>query len=240
MNKSILKSTPPRIFLIASFLILGSITPGFAQSFDLDLKGNSYLSFNIGATFLDDLSLSANQNTHGFKVDAAVDVTSDPGIAFSGAAGYIFSEYVRVELELGYTEVEADKMKGTGTITKLSDSSTSSLSAEANIDADASTFYTLGNLLISPFGKQTLTPFVGGGLGFASWESEVTKIGTTSFNGESDGTDFLGVITAGLDYGLTPNVVGRVQYRRFWLDSGKDGWDDAEGNNVVANLTYLF
>ncbi|MDP7611321.1 MAG: outer membrane beta-barrel protein, partial [Nitrospinaceae bacterium] len=88
------------------------------------------------------------------------------------------------------------------------------------------------------------TPLVGGGIGFADWEDKVksatTSAGTLPINGEASDTDFLAAVLAGLEYNVGQNLTAKVTYRHLWIDSGADGVDDAEADNVSASLAWLF
>jgi hypothetical protein len=45
---------------------------------------------------------------------------------------------------------------------------------------------------------------------------------------------------AGLEYTNSQQVTWSIKYRHFWADTGKNGVEDAEADNIVANLKIAF
>ena len=53
-------------------------------------------------------------------------------------------------------------------------------------------------------------------------------------------TDFLASVMTGLEYTTSQQLTLAIKYRHVWADTGKNGVDDAEADNIVANLKIAF
>ena len=124
-----------------------------------------------------------------------------------------------------------------------------SVGGEINVNGDIEAVYGQANVLLTPFGSKkvgdgTLTPLFGGGIGFVDWEDTVDSIsagGTTlAVNGKESDTDGLISLIIGFDYSQNQNLSVGFRYKHGWADTGKNGFDDAEVDNITGNLTYRF
>ena len=159
------------------------------------------------------------------------------------AVGYVVSDFVRTELELGFESLEHDKVKGTVDFTSIG--TTTSVTGEAGLKGTMDAFTALANVILTPLGNKTLfgasvTPLVGAGIGFFDYESKVTRVGTQAANSESSYTDFLASIMTGLEYASSQQVTWAIKYRHSWVDSGKDGAEDAAIDSIGANVNIAF
>ena len=120
---------------------------------------------------------------------------------------------------------------------------------EAGITGDIDTFTALANVILTPLGNKTIfgasvTPLVGAGVGFVDWEDEITGITvngvTTAVTSKADDTDLLVSIMTGLEYTSSQQVNWAIKYRHGWADTGKNGVEDAESDNISANLKIAF
>ena len=226
------------VFVLFAYSSAVADTPVFKSA-----DGKMYASINAGITILNDIGVSASASGGGYTLTATADLTFDEGASFGGAVGYVISDFVRTELALGFENIEHDKIKGTVDITSAS--STTSITGEAGITGEIDAFTALANVILTPLGNKTLfgasvTPLVGAGIGFVDWESEITQIDTQTVNGTEDDTDLLVSIMAGLEYTSSQQVTWAIKYRHAWADTGKNGVDDAEADNVMANLKIAF
>ena len=230
------------VFVLFAYSSAVADTPVFNSK-----DGKIYASINAGVTFLNDIGVSASASGSGYTVSAAFDLTYDEGASFGGAVGYVISDFVRTELALGFENIEHDKIKGTVDFTSAS--STTSVTGEAGLKGTMDAFTALANVIFTPVGNKTLlgvsvTPLVGAGIGFVDWEDEITSITingvTTAVTSKADDTDFLVSIMAGLEYTSSQQVTWAIKYRHMWADTGKNGAEDAEADNIVANLKIAF
>ena len=240
-------------FLLGLVFVLSTCTSAFSQT--LFKQGNSYASLNVGLTFLNDIDFGAEASQGNRTVTAGGKLTYDTGASVSATYGYILSSLVRTELELGYTEMDHDKATGSATLT----AGGNTLACECSVDGEVESIYGLASVIFTPSASGlegipflgllngllgNFTPLVGGGIGFADWEDNIksasTSAGTLTINGEASDTDFLAAVLAGLEYNVGQNLTAKVTYRHIWVDSGKNGFDDAEADNVSASLAWLF
>jgi opacity protein-like surface antigen len=196
------------VFVLFTYSSAVADTPVFNSK-----DGKLYGSINAGVTFLNDIGISASASGGGYTLTATADLTFDEGASFGGALGYVISDFVRAELELGFASLEHDKVKGTLDITSAG--TTTSIPGEAGLTGDIDTFTALANVILTPLGNKTIfgasvTPLVGAGIGFVDWEDEITGIVingvTTAASGKADDTDLLVSIMTGLEYTSSQQV----------------------------------
>ena len=114
------------VFVLFTYSFAIADTPVFKSN-----DGKWYGSINTGVAILNDIDFSAAASGGGITVTAAGSYSFDPGASFGGALGYVISDFVRTELELGFENIEHDKIKGTLDIT--SDGTTTSIPGEAGL-----------------------------------------------------------------------------------------------------------
>ena len=243
MRKEDIRKTGVGVLLSAVFVLFTyssavADTPVFKSN-----DGKWYGSINAGIAILNDIDFSAAASGGGVTVTAAGAYSFDPGASFGGALGYVISDLVRTEIELGYQSVEYDKMDLSGSVTY--GGSTVAYGGEADLTGDIDALHFLTNVILTPLGNKTLfgasvTPLVGAGVGFFDYESKITAIGTQTATSEVSNTDLLVSIMAGLEYASSQQVTWAIKYRHAWADTGKNGVDDAEADNIVANLKIAF
>ena len=226
------------VFVLFTYSSAVADTPVFNSK-----DGKWYGSINAGVTILNDIGVSASASGGGYTLTAAADLTFDDGASFGGALGYVISDFVRTELELGYQKIDHDKLNYDGSFTTAGTTTTFSGETDVNGEIDALTVST--NVIPTPVGNKTLfggsvTPLVGAGIGFVDWESEIKSISTQTVDGKEDDTDFLASIMAGLEYTSSQQVTWAIKYRHSWADTGKNGVEDAEADNIIANLKIAF
>ena len=232
-------------FLLSLVFVLFAYSSAVADTPVFNSKdGKVYASVNVGLTILNDLDFDlAGQTSHGATGTGTGTASFDTAVSFGGAIGYVISDFVRTELELGYQKIDHDKLNYDGSFTTAGTTTTFSGETDVNGEIDALTVST--NVILTPVGNKTLfgvsvTPLVGAGIGFVDWEDEIKTVGTHTVNGKADDTDLLVSIMAGLEYTSSQQVTWAIKYRHSWADTGKDGVDDAEMDNIVANLKIAF
>ena len=243
-------------FLLSLVFVVSTCSSAFSQT--LFKQGNSYASLSLGLTFLNDIDFSADASAGNHTVNAAGELTFDTGASAGVTIGYILSNLVRTELELGYTEMDYDEVKGELTLTS-GGNTLATVGGAAALSGEIETLNGLASVIFTPSASGlegvpflhllsdllgNFTPLVGGGIGFSDWESKInsatTSGGTLTINGEESDTDFLAAALVGLEYNVGQNLTAAVTYRHLWIDSGKNGVDDAEADNVSASLAYRF
>ena len=242
-------------FLLGLVFVLSTCSSAFSQT--LFKQGNSYASLNVGLTFLNDLDFDlAGQTQHGFTGTGTGTGSFDTAVSYGGAIGYVISDFVRTELELGYQEIEYDRVEVSGgTITNSVGTAVTYAAGGYNVDGEIDALTVSANVILTPFGPGTLnndlpflellpldqvTPLIGGGIGFVDWEDEIKTVGAHTVNSKEDDTDLLVSIMAGLEYTSSQQVTWAIKYRHSWTDTGKNGVEDAEADNVSASLAWLF
>lgn len=150
-------------------------------------------------------------------------VSFDTGYNFSGAVGYDFGQIglanLRTEAEVGFLSSDANNIAPfTGSV----DATYAFLNAYAD------------------FGKfNGFTPFIGGGVGYASVNGEVSVPG---FTVQANDKDFAYNLTAGVSYDLTQRISLDVAYRYLAIPDvtfsafGGSVTDDVNIHQVNAGL----
>ena len=184
-------------------------------------------------------------------INVAGEKSFETGPSIGGAIGYILNNHVRAEFELGYTEMDHDKAKADAAWTFTSGGTTLSGAAglEVEVDGEVEALYGLANVILTPLGSQVfegtkLTPLVGGGIGFVDWDDEIKSIssaGTTlTVNAKESDTDLLTVVMLGLEYDYSENMSLAIKFRHLWAYTGKNGVEDADGDNISGSLRFKF
>ena len=226
------------VFVLLTYSSAVADTPVFKSN-----DGKLYGSINAGVAILNDIDFSAAASGGGVTVTAAGSYSFDTAASFGGALGYVINDFVRTELELGYQKIDYDKINITGDVTY--GATTVSYTGEADLKGDIDALHFLTNVILTPLGNKTLfgasvTPLVGAGIGFFSYESEITRVGTQATNSETSATDFLASIMTGLEYASSQQVTWAIKYRHGWIDSGRDGAEDSAIDNIGAHVNIAF
>jgi opacity protein-like surface antigen len=226
------------VFVLFAYSSAVADTPVFKSN-----DGKWYGSINAGVAILNDIGFGASISGYGTTATAAGTISFDPGASFGGALGYVISDLVRTEIELGYQSVEYDKMDFSGNVTYAG--RTVTYGGDVDLKGDIDALHFLTNVILTPLGNKTLfgasvTPLVGAGIGFFDYESTITAIGTQTATSEVSNTDFLVSIMAGLEYASSQQVTWAIKYRHGWIDNGRDGAEDAAIDNIGANVNIAF
>jgi opacity protein-like surface antigen len=226
------------VFVLFAYSSAVADTPVFKSN-----DGKLYGSINVGVAILNDIDFSAAASGGGVTVTAAGSYSFDAAASFSGALGYVISEFVRTELELGYQKIDYDKINISGDVTY--GATTVAYTGEADLNGEIDALHFLTNVILTPLGNKTLfgasvTPLVGAGIGFLSTESKITAIGTQTATSEVSNTDLLVSIMAGLEYASSQQVTWAIKYRHGWIDSGRDGAEDSAIDNIGAHVNIAF
>jgi opacity protein-like surface antigen len=232
-------------FLLSLVFVLFTYSSAVADTPVFNSKdGKFYGSINAGIFILNDMDFGANLTAYGSTVTAAGSVSFNEGASIGGALGYVINDKVRTELELGYQSVRTDKITLTADITN-SAGATSTYDGAYDINGQIDSLAVLTNVIFTPLGNKTLfgmsiTPLIGGGIGFVDWETTVNSVDAQAVNGKEDDTDFLASIMTGLEYTSSQQLTWAIKYKHMWADTGDKGVDDTEADSIVANLKIAF
>ena len=100
------------VFVLFTYSSAVADTPVFKSN-----DGKLYGSINVGVAILNDIDFSAAASGGGVTVTAAGSYTFDAAASIGGAVGYVVNDFVRTEIEVGYQNIEYDKIKYSGDIT---------------------------------------------------------------------------------------------------------------------------
>jgi len=180
-----------------------------------------YFSAFMGTSF------ARNQTVSGDDVGTPFSdrVSFDPGIYVGGTGGYDFG-FLRLEGELSYRNAKID------TVTD------STGNRFRSVDGDLGAFATMFNVFFDLHNTSRVTPYVGGGIGFATLHlSETTGHNSSGTYGilydDSDDTVFASQVGAGMDIAINSRYSLDVGYRYFITDKAR-----LEGDYITSNLRY--
>jgi opacity protein-like surface antigen len=184
-----------------------------------------YLSIFLGS------SIATNTNVSGFDYSSNSSgtlfsgdtVKFDPGIYVGGTGGYDFG-YLRLEGELSYRNSNIDSV------------SFANGERFRNVDGDLGAFATMFNVFFDIQNPSRVTPYLGGGIGFATLHLSDTHgygntQGYTQLYDKSSDTVFAYQIGAGLDIALNRLLSLDLGYRYFATDKAS-----LEGDFITSNL----
>jgi opacity protein-like surface antigen len=185
--------------------------------------GRAYFGINAGVFMPTDNKGTTNIGT--------ADIEFDTGFTTSAYGGYEFGNGLRLEGELTYKQADMhiDKLMLGGII--------------SNIDSDVSIFGTMANVFFDFKNSSPVTPYIGGGIGFASvyvGQGRLTN-GVSIWEEDYDRV-FAYQVGAGVGYNVTNNVTLDLGYRYFDTSDLKIYLYDAKfaSHNVVAGARFKF
>ncbi|MDF1747587.1 MAG: outer membrane beta-barrel protein [Alphaproteobacteria bacterium] len=211
------------LFLFILILFGLQISPRFASADE-----GFYVGLNGGMNWISNAtkgSVVAGRDRNG----RVHDIEGDNGLLLTGAAGYRFSNLVRMDVSYSRLNNELD---WNGAFPTFGDSAFTS-------DASSDVFLLNGYLHAKGLDKErfyTVDPFIGAGIGFTSnrLTNIIERVAATGALGSNvhDGTTLrpaarLGV---GVDTKLSPSLTLTSSLDAYWLD----GFETADSRNIAA------
>jgi opacity protein-like surface antigen len=166
-----------------------------------------YVSGNIGAAILSDSDVT---NTKPAGNNGSLEY--DTGVALGVAVGYDYGNDIRAEIEIEYQKNDTSTFDPSG-------------AGAVNSTGDVSSTAFLANGYYDFTSESAFTPFVTGGLGFASLSANDLNISGIKVN--DDQTVFAYQLGFGVSYAVNKRVDVDVKYRYF-------ATSDADFNNATA------
>ena len=149
-------------------------------------------------------------------------VTFDPGIYVGGSGGYDFG-FLRLEGELSYRNAPIE------TVTA------SNGGRFRNVDGDLGAFATMFNVFFDLHNPSRVTPYLGGGIGFATLHLSDTSgfdnAGKVILYDDSNETVFASQVGAGMDIAINSYYSLDIGYRYFITDKAQ-----LDGDFISSNL----
>jgi len=191
-----------KTYLVAVVTLLIFAIPSLSAA-DVGRPGAYFTGF-LGTSFARSVSASGFDNTNTPFDDH---VEFDPGVYVGGTGGYDFG-FLRLEGELSYRHAGIDS------VTDINNTH------YRNVDGDLGVFATMFNAFIEMHNPSRITPYLGGGIGFATIHiSDTTGInpgGTnTSLYDRSSDTVAAYQVGAGLDLAINSRYSLDLGYRYF-------------------------
>ncbi len=200
---------------LLAVLISIALLVGFTVS---TASAEVYISGNLGAVFLNDADWDED--------DFSGEFTFEYGGVATFALGTTIGSAGRIEVEIGASKSDLDEIKFDdfdGDFHK--------------IDGDVTAGFFMGNAYYDFKNNSRLTPFIGGGLGFANVEYD-----SDDLDAKEDDDVFAYQIMLGGSYAATEKLSIDLQYRFFGTeDPDLDGTDvEYQSNNIMLGLRYSF
>jgi opacity protein-like surface antigen len=186
------------LIALASIAVLSIPSIGKAETG----RPGPYVSVFIGASMLNDTTVYSYDYYYGGAYRDNVEF--DPGVYTGFTGGYDFG-FVRLEGELSYRYNEIKSVEGF-----------------QSVDGDIGSFATMFNVFFDLHNSSPVTPYLGGGIGFASLYLSDTygwgPYGNVPLYAEGYDTVFAYQFGAGVDIALNRNMSLDVGYRYFKTD----------------------
>lgn len=173
---------------------------------------------------------------------------TDPGFALLGAVGRNLGNGFRLEGELGYRQIDLDRLSisndggagaaaGVGSVNGIT----------GNVSGGNHVLSFMGNGFYDfDLPNTKLKPYIGGGIGFARVEANDVRANNVSLVNDSD-VVFAYQLGGGVSYPLTAQTDAFVDYRYFATEdpsftasNGGIVKSDLETHNVSVGLRYKF
>lgn len=149
----------------------------------------------------------------------------------SGAIGYALGNGFRTELEMAYAEIEGDRIR----ISNGGSSSSADLS-----DYEVSTLVTTVNVFYDFKTEGAVSPYVGGGLGFAQLSVDGFTVAGWTFYGGTE-TDLAAFGEFGLSLPVTEAFDIVPAYRFLWINTAEyQGYEDTTAHILKVGARFAF
>jgi len=181
-----------------------------------------YISGNLGAVFLNDADIDDGSGDND-------EISFDNGGVATFAVGTTIGSAGRIEVELGSRVSDFDKVDY-------------EYYGKYDVDGDVTTVSLMGNAYYDFKNESRITPFVGGGLGFANVEADVEEIGGYEINEKDDDNVMAYQMMLGIGFAATEQLSIDLQYRYFGTADPELEGDDYEyqSHNIMLGLRYNF
>lgn len=236
-----------RLLAVAGTLALGIGTEANAQQIERPTLniGNWYAGLEAGTIIPDDISYRISGTVLGVASSVSGNLSFNPGAEVGGFVGYHFNNYLVGEGDFFYGHFDFDQLTANF-------SGILAGSAAASVNGSTDTETVLVNAIVTPFGRSTFTPYIGGGPGFTNHDSTINSISafgaTVPVKATNSAFDFAANAVAGLDWAGSNIWSLGVRYRFLWVDLSSVGCPAgascSQGNFtahvVTANATFHF
>ena len=166
-----------------------------------------YVSLNMGTVWVNDSDYSYAEYGYDYTYRDEGEFSFDPGFVVSAAIGNDFGNGFRLEMEYSFRANDLEKAEGTEYYQDyyVNDSNDYSES----LGGDVMTNSLMANVFYDFAPSSPVSPFIGGGIGFANIEGDI------DFQGNEDDDVFAYQLGAGIAFALNPKMKIDVQYRFF-------------------------
>ncbi len=222
-----------KLMIISAALLLALPSIGAAA----EPRAGGYVSGFIGVSMPSDNDVTTDYFDNSPSVRDQVEF--DPGINIGGTGGYDFG-YVRLEGEISYKYSE---------ISSLYDQTNNQ--RYRNLDGDLGVSAFMANAFFDLHNDSRVTPYLGGGIGFAVLNLSDTfgtnVNGRQYLYGEDDDAVFAYQVGAGVEIALNPRFSLDLGYRYFGTDTANfdNDFDQSssmkfESHNVAVGFRATF
>jgi opacity protein-like surface antigen len=195
--------------------------------------GRAYVGASAGVVIPSDLHAS-----FGGGIAGSGDFSFKTGGAGSGFIGYHFNDMLAGEGELGVTSADSDKFSGT----------LNGVAVAAPINGSLTTVFGFANLIVTPLGHSSFSPYIGGGIGFASIDDTINSVGGVGIASSGRETDFAANLILGLDFAVADRWSVGARYRFIWINTASSATsggintsiDDLTAHVITATGTFHF
>ncbi len=219
--------------LLLSVLLLAQEAHGQVMQPAMMNVGRAYVGASAGVVIPNDLHA-----TFGGGIAGSGDFSFKAGGAGTGFIGYHFNDMLAGEGELGVTSADSDKFSGT----------LNGVPVTATIDGSLTTVFAFANLIVTPLGRSGFSPYIGGGIGFASVDDTINSIGGVGVASTGRETDFAANLMLGLDFAVADRWSVGARYRFVWINTASSASagginasiDDLTAHVITATATFHF
>ena len=216
----------------------------FADTYSINDK--YYIGFGAGVILPEDVDINKTEAgvTNGvtFSANLAGTFKFESGYQINALIGYRYNEYLSFESELGYTSFDYDQVDVTvgGTASVGGTTFTGAASRSYEVDGTISAFSMIFGPVIDFDIKENLELFIGGGIGFSSYNDEINSVGgSTGLSYDEDFTNFTSKFKTGLNYSLSSKSYVQAEYGYNYVDSGIEKYSEDFGAHSLGGKVVL-
>ncbi len=196
-------------------------------------RSGPYVGGFLGTSFARDTAISGQDPSEPTRFTFDENASFDPGVYVGGTGGYDFG-FMRLEGELSYRNSQFDS---------ITDSAGSNF---RGVDGNIGVFATMFNVFVDLHNSSRITPYLGGGIGFANIHMSETTDNIGILYDESDDTVFASQVGAGMDLAINSRSSIDVGYRYFITDKARLNGEITssdlrfESHNVLVGFRFKF
>lgn len=209
------------------------VTNANSGPFSIDI-GPVHLGILGGATETQDVRWSGSGSIGGLRFSGTGKLSFRTGRTIAGFATLPLNSRVQLVAQLAYSKSDFNKFSG-----RLDLLGIGSIPGPLHIDGQIQTLTGFADVVLVPFGRRLLTPYVGAGIGFNYGRTSLNRAYNSAFtlpiNQSSAETNLAADALAGVNYSINDHAAAGLSYQYIRVAPGNLG----SGRGISARSGFV-